>query len=42
MAIIFYPSCKVQSDFPAESAAVRRYLEERHGVQTAVARITRS
>ena len=35
MAIIFYPSCKVQADFPAESAAVRRYLEERHGVQTA-------
>ena len=35
MAIVFYPSCKVQADFPAESAAVRCYLEERHGVTTA-------
>ena len=34
MATIFYPSCKVKADFPAESAAVRSYLEERHGVQT--------
>ena len=29
MATIFYPSCKVQADFPTESAAVRRYLTER-------------
>ena len=35
MAIIFYPSCKIQADFPAESAAVRRYLETHYGVETA-------
>ena len=34
MARVFFPSCKIKADFPAESEDVRRYLEEQHGVTT--------
>jgi len=34
MARVFFPSCKIKADFPAESEDVRRYLEKQHGVTT--------